>query len=880
MKAKLQNLKEWIVNNKKLAIGICAAVLIAIIVIIVLIIKFSGEKKTEPTGFGKGTYTVELKSEGGYIFSEAGVYIYSDSTLSELVDFKKTDENGKITFESSEAKGYVAVIKEIPEGYDLKEYYEITGKETSIVLKTVITELTDMDTTTFKLGSVIKDFTVTTADGTKVEMSALLAEKNAVVLNFFYLDCMPCRDEFPYLEEAYKEMSENVAVLAMTPVDKDEEAIKAFYDELGLTFYMAACDEKWQNMFNIEAYPMTVVIDRYGVVSFIHSGSITASEQFKAVFEFFASEDYKQMVVKNMEEIFTYVAEEGTEQNPIKIAPDAKQVEIEVLAGDKVYCQIPNVQNKIFTFSDENVYVEYNGETYTPVDGVLTMSISAPSTYEPAIFVIGNNGDADKTFTVLLNDVEGSIDNPYTMTLGDFSVSSEAGNDQGVYFMYTATEEGYLSVKCTSVTEGVNYDFTVYNFNTYASRSLSTDGEDGVVKVGVHKDDVVQVYVMTLPDDNNQYPAAEFEMNATHEVGEVEDITGSTEETTTTEDNTEDSTGNSTGDNTGDSTGNSTGNSTSNGTENGTGNGGSQEEETTTPVENIPVASEDAELYDFDMNGDMVDDEVVSYKVGLGKTNAKNMVAGDYTFFVYTPTESGIFKISTDKSAAKLSYWGGSVDYYYNITSDEFYNSSGNYLNIEVMDGSVPGAVIIFAVKGSAECCINIERTGDASKPIERVEYGTNVTVKDFTYTGSTAFTYFDIKATSAPTLVLGSDGYYHKGSATGPIVYVNMHYTKYHSFTDRFGITTNAGGAALVKYFDTYYEDYTALMKKYAENRDEATNMYPLTKEMKYILESSNEHYRWGEYESENYLFYNGTQKITGVNADIAWMFACCYAG
>ncbi len=1060
MKAKLENLKDLFLKNKKFAIGggIGLAVVVVIAIMAVVFIVSGLLNKDNSKGeFGKGTYSVEIKTEGGLAFKEAGIYIYRDSALTDLVDFKKTDADGKITFDSSDAKGYYIVVKEIPEGYDLKASYPIKGKETKIVLKTVVTALEDMDTTKFELGSVIKDFSVTTPDGTKVTVTELLKEKKAVVLNFFYLGCMPCKDEFPHLEEAYKEMSADVAVLAMTPVDKDDAAIKEYYDSLGLSFYMAQCDEKFQNMFGIDAYPMTVVIDKYGVITFIHTGSINEPEQFKEVFGFFTADGYKQTLIKNIEDIAKYEAEEGTEFNPIGIIPDSKSIEAKVTAGKKVYYQIPNVKNKIITISDADAYIEYNGETYKPENGVLTMSVSAEDSYTPAVFAICNGGSSDKTFTVELSDVPGSIDNPYSMSLGDFKASVEAGNDQGVYYTYTADTEGYLSVICKKVTEGVDYDFTVYNHNTYVSRSLSNDGVDGVVKVGVHKGDVVQFYVMTLPDDKNQYPAAEFDLNVSHEPGVVTDDTSSGKDVTYTvsildangngvpnvvvsigeKELTTDTAGKvfavlkggsyevsvtvpdgfvadnarpnvteafpdatvtltssaaSTTDYTvkvTDESGNAIKNATviAGNNVSVTNNSGiaiftiakanytitaeadgyvSGSAEVTATKVSVTIVlkkgtSTNKNLKDYsvtvkDYSGSAISDVSVqflsgtkvvktvakgtkgvytakleagnytvkvvsdkykaenlsltsskvsgtikvapiaktpgglydaekSYIVELGTTYASGMKTGDYTYFLFKPTKSGIYKFTTDRKDAKLSYWGGSTDYYYECTSSTDYTAAKNSFSVEVMDASIGGTTLVVAVKGSSECYLTIERTGNASKPDERRVYGENVTVKKFTYTGSNKnFTYFDIKSKSEYKLVIGSDGYYHKDSATGPIVYVNMNDRKYHSFTDRFGITDSDAGAGLFCYFYDnngnvkYFEDYSALMKKYAENRDKDTDMYPLTPELKYMLEKANSHYKWGDSTSPNYLFYDGTTPIKGINKDLAWMYACCF--
>ena len=53
-------------------------------------------------------------------------------------------------------------------------------------------EVDDLDGITLNLGDMIIDYTFTAVDGTEYNISELLQEKNAVVLNFWYLECDPC----------------------------------------------------------------------------------------------------------------------------------------------------------------------------------------------------------------------------------------------------------------------------------------------------------------------------------------------------------------------------------------------------------------------------------------------------------------------------------------------------------------------------------------------------------------------------------------------------------------------------------------------------------------------------------------------------------------
>ena len=58
-------------------------------------------------------------------------------------------------------------------------------------------------TLAYAKGDQIQDFTFTTYRGEQFSLYEILAEKEAVLINVWATWCGPCRNEFPYLQEAY-----------------------------------------------------------------------------------------------------------------------------------------------------------------------------------------------------------------------------------------------------------------------------------------------------------------------------------------------------------------------------------------------------------------------------------------------------------------------------------------------------------------------------------------------------------------------------------------------------------------------------------------------------------------------------------------------------
>ena len=473
-------------------------------------------------------YTIEVVTNGGMVLEGIGVYVYTDETQEELVWFAKTDSEGKITFNDIESSDFIAVLSGVPEGYEFEEVYSVTGEHTTITVGGELAGEVGLNGVIYKLGDKIGDFTVTTPDGTEYQLSELLETKKAVVLNFWYAQCQPCRNEFPYLQEAYEIYGNEIEVLALNPVNTDNAEIQQFQQELGLTFPMAKVDAQWEQAMDLTAYPTTVVIDRFGTIAMIHKGSVTDVQPFLNMFDFFVQEDYQTTVVERLEDLPEVSIEDtAVYNNPTELG-GVSSFQVTVKAGEVWYVDIYKVQNLYFQINSPNVYVIYNNVAYYPSGGSVGMILSAPDTFTPVTLGIGNSGQKTETFTATLGQFKGTQGNPYSLSLGEFSIDVSANNDQGVYFTYTAPADGELSMTCLRATGGIDYDYTLYNLNSYAFRTKgnesATDAEGHpVVTVKAKKGQTIQFSVGTLPNSSNEYPAGSFNFLAEFKEGEGTD---------------------------------------------------------------------------------------------------------------------------------------------------------------------------------------------------------------------------------------------------------------------------------------------------------------------------------------------------------------------
>ncbi len=279
-------------NKKKILICICALVCVGLVVAVALL-----------GAGGTGELSLKVQSQGGLPLTSVKVKIFTDSALNNQLAVCETDREGLASFEGKKNKSYYVTLEEVPEGYQTDESYKIKGESVEIQLNTVLLEkgIEDID---LKLGSVMPNFSVTAADGTEYKLSQLLEKKKAVVLNFWFHNCEPCKMEFPYLQQAYAEFSDDIEILAVNPVDGTSSSVTDFAQSYGLTFPMVAGENVWNDVLGIGAsFPTTVVIDRYGTVCMVHKGAVTTAGEFEQLFAYFTAEDYTQTLVKNIDDI-------------------------------------------------------------------------------------------------------------------------------------------------------------------------------------------------------------------------------------------------------------------------------------------------------------------------------------------------------------------------------------------------------------------------------------------------------------------------------------------------------------------------------------------------------------------------------------------------
>ncbi len=281
-------------------------------------------------------------------------------------------------------------------------------------------------------------------------------------------------------------------------------------------------------------------------------------------------------------------------------------------------------------------------------------------------------------------------------------------------------------------------------------------------------------------------------------------------------------------------------------------------------------------------------EEFPAYDVVTGATFI-NLSAG-MNYFVFTPTVAGMYEFKPSDANAVIGYHGAP----HFVQSNNVGDVINNVLSISVSASgiSTSGAgttqlvIGIEALNGISECVLSITRTGDAEVSLSDLPwtiYEKTASLENYTLPAGTNLVNFDLTADSYNLVYNEADGFYHLNSADGPLVMVWL--TKEPAYMVCFKTMLDRSGVN--KYFfddDGNFvkkEDYSGCLLEYIEYADETNGVYPLTKDLEYIIKQRGDYVGWWDSSSPGYIFRdrNGNPD-TNINPDVAWLFMCCYAG
>ena len=408
-------------------------------------------------------------------------------------------------------------------------------------------------------------------------------------------------------------------------------------------------------------------------------------------------------------------------------------------------------------------------------------------------------------------DAVGSSNCPEVITeTGDYTASITEGS-WGYFYSWTANEEGTATI---TVNNENGWQYVVNNVTSgiYGDTHLCDD--EPIVtseSVEVAAGDELQIMVVTYDPDAWSAPAGTISWTLDFEGG---DIGG----------------------------GNEGGGDIGGGNEGGGDIGGGGDEEPNYSESTTPLVV-GTEIYDTDM-------------------------MYTYTVYTFTPDETGSYTFTSTDSLIGIAGY----NWVNGNPSDETINS-----NTFVWDCTDVGqSIMVAALPDTNVATITITRDElDISDEVQWTVYENTALTEEATLDGEQAdVEYVDTTDDVEDKAVLGEDGFYHLGTADGPVLFVNVNDKETMSLvniilTGKLTAVYYEGGEVSEKY------DFTGAVLEYLGIDDlevlgeigDNEVLFPLTADLMKIYQMVGETNGW-----------YGADGFVGGELDDAWMFACCY--
>jgi len=114
-------------------------------------------------------------------------------------------------------------------------------------------------------------FSLPTMDGQSLALEDLKGQ--VVMINFWATWCGPCRKEMPLLDALYKRYSKLGFTLVGVNVEEDSSGAGGYLEETPVTFpILFDSQNKVSELYDVNAMPTTVLVDRQGNMRFLHKG--------------------------------------------------------------------------------------------------------------------------------------------------------------------------------------------------------------------------------------------------------------------------------------------------------------------------------------------------------------------------------------------------------------------------------------------------------------------------------------------------------------------------------------------------------------------------------------------------------------------------------
>ncbi|MGM9475972.1 TlpA family protein disulfide reductase [Pedobacter sp. GSP4] len=142
-----------------------------------------------------------------------------------------------------------------------------------------------MASESFKEGELFNGFKVSDINGNKYNLKDSIGK--VYVLNFWFINCPPCKSEIPHLNDIVAKYKDKKEVVFLAIALDEKFDLKPFLKTIPFDYNIVAAGRSIANRYGVKGYPTHVVIDKKGYIKFsaLGLGSSTISWLEKSIEE-------------------------------------------------------------------------------------------------------------------------------------------------------------------------------------------------------------------------------------------------------------------------------------------------------------------------------------------------------------------------------------------------------------------------------------------------------------------------------------------------------------------------------------------------------------------------------------------------------------------
>ena len=270
---------------------------------------------------------IYVTSAGGMALQGVTVELSNGNTS---LGAKSTDEKGKVDYILDKDTVYTAKLDNVPAGFLPEASYTVKGSDKSTYIR-INSEIISEGNPSgyYKVGDVLYDFEQTyyyydSASKKTVSRKAKLSDfldedkegKKAVLLNFWYEGCNPCQAEMPSISKAYNKYADKIAVLGINDYSaEDITNVTRTVETKEIPYLMCKDNAAVGVWFQKRGWPLSVMIDRYGIMCETLTGTETEQEFWDSWFAKYTSDNYSQGITQGEEQDPEFVPDKPSDAN-------------------------------------------------------------------------------------------------------------------------------------------------------------------------------------------------------------------------------------------------------------------------------------------------------------------------------------------------------------------------------------------------------------------------------------------------------------------------------------------------------------------------------------------------------------------------------------